>query len=238
MRIRVVLVLAVLAVLALPAGPVAAVPTCMGVPATIWGTEGGDTLTGTIGDDVIQGSGGNDLIYGGHGTDLICGGNGDDWILGEDDNDPLYGDAGNDTLLGGPGTDRLHGGDGNDVLDQGLGATSVSEGEAGNDLIRLGRVEQYDEHNVWGGPGRDTLDLRYVPVGGDSVGVHILMEQSGYNLFLGNCPPPGWHCWTAVMPSGLVSSIEVIYGTQGNDNLEGNASRNVLYGLGGPGIAW
>jgi Ca2+-binding RTX toxin-like protein len=224
MRLRVVLVLGVLAVAALPGAAGSAVVMCGSQLATIVGTNDRDVITGTDGPDVIQGLGGNDTIYGGGGDDLICGGDGDDLINGGD---------GNDTLLGGEGNDNLFGADGNDVLNPGEGAENLMGGGDGNDYFWLERVEPGDLQGVNGGPGRDTLDLRYVSVPGDQAGVRVLLGLSQHNLLRGNCPPPGWHCWASVSPSGSVQEIEVVYGTQGNDYLQGNDLRNTLYGLGG-----
>jgi len=72
---------------------------CLGLDATIVGTEADDTLTGTEGPDVIAGLGGNDTITGLGGDDTICGG------LGDDD------------LVGSLGLDELDGGDGVDSCD-------------------------------------------------------------------------------------------------------------------------
>ncbi|MCK9395813.1 MAG: hypothetical protein M0Q44_09510, partial [Methylobacter sp.] len=69
-------------------------------------TQGNDQLTGDGSDEVIAGWGGNDLIYGGGGNDSLLGGEG---------NDALYGQDGNDTLDGGLGNDLLDGGAGNDT---------------------------------------------------------------------------------------------------------------------------
>ena len=49
---------------------------CDGQEATIWGTDGADTLMGTAGRDVIVGLGGDDTIYGLGGDDLVCSGDG------------------------------------------------------------------------------------------------------------------------------------------------------------------
>ena len=76
---------------ALPASA-APVPTCQGVPATLVGTSGNDSLVGSNRPDVIVGLAGNDRIRGLRGNDLVCGG------------------PGADELVGGRGDDRLHGG--------------------------------------------------------------------------------------------------------------------------------
>jgi Ca2+-binding RTX toxin-like protein len=70
--------------------------TCLGVPATIYGTEGNDNLVGTEGRDIIVALGGNDRVQALGGDDAVCGGDGDDTLIGG---------AGNDVIDGGPNTD-------------------------------------------------------------------------------------------------------------------------------------
>jgi len=89
--------------------------TCNGLPATIVGTDGGETLNGTPGRDVIHGRGGNDVIRGNGGRDIICGGSGNDRLFGGSGRDRLFGDSGRDVLNGGTGRDRCDGGRGADT---------------------------------------------------------------------------------------------------------------------------
>ena len=89
---------------------------CDGRPATIVGTDSGDSLLGTPGNDVIHGLGGNDIIIGLGGNDVMCGGSGRDRLSGNAGRDRLFGDAGRDVLRGGTGRDRLFGRSGNDAM--------------------------------------------------------------------------------------------------------------------------
>jgi Ca2+-binding RTX toxin-like protein len=107
--------------------------TCSGLPATVVGTFGNDTLFGTPGNDVIQGRGGNDIIRGRGGRDVICGGRGDDQLFGDGGKDQLFGEAGNDVLNGGASNDRLFGQKGDDTLDGGLGSDDNCHGGDGTD---------------------------------------------------------------------------------------------------------
>jgi Ca2+-binding RTX toxin-like protein len=117
---------------------------CDGQEATIWGTDGADTLTGTAGPDVIVGLGGDDTIYGLGGDDLVCSGAGDDILFGGDGDDGLRGGAGDDRLVGGAGDDLLGGGAGRDVVDFHLAGAPMTVNllagtatGAGSDRLRL-----------------------------------------------------------------------------------------------------
>jgi Ca2+-binding RTX toxin-like protein len=105
-------------VLSAPAS--AAVPRCLGVKATIVGTDRADTLIGTKHKDVIVGLGGGDTIKGGRHSDLICGGNGADTIKGGNGIDLIVGEAGNDQLYGNGGYfDQIVPGAGDDLVNNG-----------------------------------------------------------------------------------------------------------------------
>ena len=237
MRIRVVLVLVVLALLALPAATGSAAVMCNGVPATIWGDAGPNTLHGTDHDDVIAGLGGDDTIYGYPGDDIICGGDGNDSILAGEGTNRVWGDAGNDVISGGSNFDTFFGGTGNDVLDPGVGVMSRLYGQAGNDRILLRQVRAGDDPLVEGGAGRDILDLRNVGAAGlgGYHGVGVFLGSPGYVLPI-DC---GWTlvggaiaCSTFVGPTGSVSGIEVVYGSAGNDRIMGDGGANLLRGSG------
>jgi len=119
-------------------------PSCKGKPATIVGTDVGETLTGTAKRDVILGLGGDDqissaaqgdLICAGEGNDLVRGGSGNDRVLGNAGNDRIKGQAGNDELKGNRGRDRLRGNAGDDLLAGGKGRDRCKGGR-GDDTVR------------------------------------------------------------------------------------------------------
>ncbi len=121
----------------------ASIPTCNGVPGTIFGTSGRDVIEGTDGPDVIIGFDGNDVIRGRGGNDIICGDNGRDRLFGGQGadalfgglkNDILKGDGGPDNLFGERGRDRLTGGGGNDNLTGGSGSRDRLIGKGGIDI--------------------------------------------------------------------------------------------------------
>jgi Ca2+-binding RTX toxin-like protein len=126
---------------------------------TLIGTSSGETLTGTAGDDRIEGLGGADTLEGMGGADLIIAGDWIDWIEGGTGDDRIEAGGGNDYADGGAGDDEVYGGDGDDVVyvnngadtvwagagddtvhvqvSPPLGKTTIVEGEAGADTIRL-----------------------------------------------------------------------------------------------------
>ena len=119
-RVGVVLALVLVAAGAAGGSPLAAgaVPECFGMPATIIGTAGDDTLTGTPGNDVIVGLEGTDTISSTDGgTDRICAGPND--LSVDADGVPRYeritfegvGPEAGGLADGGPGLDRIEGDD-------------------------------------------------------------------------------------------------------------------------------
>jgi uncharacterized repeat protein (TIGR01451 family) len=130
------------AVTAAPGAPKGA--TCKKKPATIEGTDAGETLTGTEGKDVILARGGDDQINAGGGKDLVCAGDGNDltrsgggndFAKGQAGSDKAKGQGGGDTLKGNRGRDNLKGGSGNDLLAGGKGRDRC-KGGAGSDTLR------------------------------------------------------------------------------------------------------
>jgi uncharacterized repeat protein (TIGR01451 family) len=118
--------------------------TCKKQPATIEGTDAGETLTGTEGKDVILARGGDDQINAGAGKDVVCAGDGNDltrsgggndFAKGQGGSDTAKGQGGGDTLQGNRGRDKLKGGSGNDLLAGGKGRDRC-RGGAGSDTLR------------------------------------------------------------------------------------------------------
>lgn len=215
-------VLMSLGVLLVAAAPAAAfrIPDCFGLEATPGhlGTAGDDLIVGTSGNDVIIGLGGNDILRGGGGRDRICGGAGNDRIYGGAGGDLLDGEDGNDRVNGQGGNDGfVLGGDGRDVLRPGPGSiayTATVEGGAGRDRVVID-AEGYNE--VFGGPGRDTIDFLGAPT---RMNVDLKWGEYGNNL---GVPPIGGRVW----------QVEDAVGSQFDDFIWGNSRANRLYGYGG-----
>ncbi|MEO6437099.1 MAG: hypothetical protein ABIP55_15255, partial [Tepidisphaeraceae bacterium] len=132
-----------------------------GIPATIAGNAGNDTLTGGPGNDVLSGNDGDDTMDGGVGNDLITGGanidttnysnrtgalrvsindNADsdgEIAIAENDKvetEEVIGGAGNDTLIGSSLADFLAGGGGADSITGNAGDDEVI-GSTGQDKL-------------------------------------------------------------------------------------------------------
>jgi serralysin len=147
-----------------------------GLPATLNGGSGNDTVVGgargeliegETGNDKISGNGGNDTIYSDLGNDVVHGGAGNDLI--EDaggkssGSDKLYGDDGDDTVFAEAGADRVYGGNGDDLLSGGPDADYIDGGYGddyleGNDCYQGSDVGNcHAKDTLIGGPGTDTI---------------------------------------------------------------------------------
>lgn len=198
---------------------------------------GNDRIRGGRGFDLIFPAGGNDVTDGGSGFDLVtyegstaavrvnldrgtARGQGRDQLLriegaaGSEAGDRLVGTDANNDLLGYGGDDTIVGGEGDDFLSSG----------AGND-------------DVDGGAGSDFLDLVFSNAGprlGDDT-----LTDAGASVDLA--------AGTVTGPEGVgddvLTSIESVAGTLGNDTLTGSDDFNVIVGfegddtisMGGPG---
>jgi len=224
------------------------------------GGDGNDTLLGEQGDDQLFGGLGNDFLQGDDGNDVLYGGAGNDVLLGVNGNDTLYGEAGNDQLEGGLGNDILEGGDGDDVLygDVAGGAgLDILHGGAGNDrLVGDGGDDLYlyelgDGHDTIEEQGDTNGDILRFGAGIDPNAVSVFRRfndlvisidanssvtvknwyvSNSYTLGEIQFTDGGLPGWT---PSQFVETGKVIYGTEANDTIIGDAQDNVIYGLGG-----
>ena len=195
-----------------------------GLGMTAWGRAGNDKITGgPLKDDVYAGEGA-DAVWGLGGNDVLRGEGGDDAVSGGDGNDVLSGSTGNDRLLGGNGDDRtMYGGPGNDRLEGGAGSDYL-QGDAGND------VED-------GGPGIDFFveDVEYAPgtdadsfIGGSESDVALYWNRTkpivaDADAVKGDDGAAGEH-------DTIGTSVEQIWGGDGNDRLIGTSRNETLDG--------
>ncbi|WP_052120914.1 calcium-binding protein [Inquilinus limosus] len=175
--------------------------------------QGHDILTGSAianridgmgGNDRIDGMGGDDRLYGGTGNDTIEGGSGNDYLEDLDQDNRLSGGDGNDRILAGGFNDNVAGG-------------------AGDDWLSCDRGSYYeDEVNVLrGGAGADRIigsfarnDTATYSEGTIGVAINLTAgTASGGNA-----------------QGDVLTGIEHLVGSAGNDRLIGDTGVNALAG--------
>jgi len=188
-----------------------------GVPITIEGGDGNDSLSGGWANDRIHAGPGNDTVHGGSGNDLITGGEGDDLLEGDSGFDTMFGDGGHDRMSGGSEDDVMYGGDGADWI----------TGQAGDD-------------RVWAGNGNDVV---YGDVGNDALygenGIDSLFGQAGNDhlaggsgndsLYGGNDNDRMFGEYGDDIAEGG-NGNDFMKGGEGNDRLEGQAGYDTMFG--------
>jgi Ca2+-binding RTX toxin-like protein len=201
MRQAILVAAALVGALAVPATPAHAAATCNGLPVTIFGTAGNDSIIGTPGNDVISADAGNDLVLGLDGNDTVCLGTGDDLFDGGAGDDTMVADAapdGADTFVGDSGfpdtvtyaarttpvTVTLDGSanDGAAGERDNIGSDVAQIiGGSGGDVIdaSAGKVQT----TVFGGPGNDTLTTNFNAVGGAGDDTLKLVNSGSGSLF-------------------------------------------------------
>jgi Ca2+-binding RTX toxin-like protein len=201
------------------------------------GNAGDDVLAGMSGNDTLQGGDGDDYLMGGAGNDTLDGGNGVDWAAYEDATsgvtvnlaltaaqntggggsdkltsiENLYGSAFNDVLTGSAGDNALAGGAGADSLSGGAG-DDLLQGGAGNDTLD-------------GGAGHDIASFADLSSG---VLVELLGAQGAFAEGLSGRDK--LVSIESVIGTGFDDSI---FGTYGDNYIEGGAGNDSLMGRGG-----
>lgn len=133
-------------------------------------------------------------------NDSVAGSSRDEQFLGRSGNDGLQGRAGRDKLYGGAGDDNLQGGGGNDLL----------HGGAGNDLLAGGGGNDTASY-AWAAPDGIDGDL----VAGNFGGVSVSLISNSA---------------TGASGTDTLISIENVFGSNGDDILQGNGASNLLSG--------
>ncbi|MBO6503999.1 MAG: FG-GAP repeat protein [Kordiimonadaceae bacterium] len=182
---------------------------------TLIGAAGNDTLFGEAGDDLLEGRENADFISAGTGDDTLLGGSGADRLRGDSGNDHISGDEGADSLNGGAGNDALYGGDSRDTLN-GSDGNDTLQGGAGADMLDGGEDDdllQGDDgaDTIDGGEGRDTLTYS--------------SSEEAVNVNLTNGASRG-----GIAAGDVITNVEVIVATSGDDRLVGDTSDNAFYG--------
>ncbi|OWJ65051.1 calcium-binding protein [Inquilinus limosus] len=186
------------------------------VADTLIGNAGANRLQGYDGNDTLQGGDGNDVLVGGAGADSLNGGAGIDTASYYGDTvgvsvdlstgKGIGGNAQGDVLIG---IENVSGSRGNDSLTGNAGA-NVLNGYEGNDVLRGGAgADRLD-----GGAGTDTASYYTGTVG---VAVDLSTGKGTGGDAQGD----------------VLTGIENVSGSQGNDSLTGNAGANTLQGWNG-----
>jgi Ca2+-binding RTX toxin-like protein len=224
------------------------------------GGSGDDTLTGTSGDDYMSGGDGKDVISAGAGADTVYGGNGDDSLSGGAGDDSLNGNLGWDTLDGGAGNDTLNGGLADDNPNSPSNTASYADATSGvtvsltilgpqntvgagtDTLIDIQSLigSDYDDvltaggvtTSLSGGGGDDTLvaggGIDFLDGGTGVNTVSFANETQGIsaNLVFGGYELPGG----GYPPSGALTNIQNMIGSELSDILTGDANANRIDG--------
>ncbi|MGF6228197.1 Ca2+-binding RTX toxin-like protein [Inquilinus ginsengisoli] len=225
------------------------------VNLTLLTASGGDAQGDVIGAGIenIRGTGiYNDILTGSAVANVLSGFGGHDTLNGLGGADTLNGMSGNDLLVGGAGADRLDGGDGTDTADYsgsiggvtinlagGTGKGGDAEGDTlagveavkgsvyGDTMTGDGAANVLDglqgDDVLRGGAGADALQGGF--------GIDMASYYSGttgvvVSLVSGNCSG-------GEAQGDVLTSIESVSGSQGNDAIFGNAGVNVLQGWNG-----
>ncbi len=211
----------------------------LGNITSVFGGSGTDTFNGGSLDEVVEGNGGSDFLYGNGGNDILYG---DSSI-----NPSPAGAAGVDYLYGGTGNDQLHGGDGNDFL-YGGEDDDVLYGDAGNDFLDVGA----GNNDAWGGAGADVFYFNtgtstnivkdFSAAQGDKIVISTDIADDFSDLTIVNTPVVsavtvgGLTIYTVGSGTLTASDFEFynpVFGTAGNDVLEGSYGVDRIYGGGG-----
>lgn len=225
------------------------------------GTIGNDNLMGTNYEDYIYGDLGNDTIKGLAGNDYLDGDEGDDTINGGVGNDYLSGDDGNDSIVGSSGFDSLNGGAGIDTADFSSGSSRLSiwlydpdswDPQAGftynrDDGVREDTLTSIE--NAIGTAYNDSFLLSIEPNvidGGAGFDYAIYYYIGEFASSLTGARPSFKMTWQADGSirvqnriKGLESDVDVLTNIEGvsdslgNDSITGNGSDNYVYLEGG-----
>jgi Ca2+-binding RTX toxin-like protein len=196
---------------------------------------------------VFNGRGGNDTLTGGKGSDTLDGGDGDDLFIASGGADTLIGGAGFDTLsfagrttsvsvqlnlstAGGhnvSGIEQIIGTDYSDSLQSGNDGATLVGGRGADELTGY-----YGNDVLQGGDGDDT----FYDLGGDDV----IDGGAGWDrLFLLGTGAVSVNLADGTMTgrgNDVVSGIEEVWGSDGDDLLVGDDLANKLYGNDGADI--
>jgi Ca2+-binding RTX toxin-like protein len=230
-----------------------------GVANTLYGLDGADVLSGLGGNDRLLGGLGTDTLNGGDGDDILLGEDDADILNGGAGDDHLYGGLGADALDGGDGFDYARYDYATSGVTLDLAAGTGSGGEAAGDTfanIEGAMGSQFADtltvsasgSTLFGlggddvmiaGPGHDYFDGG---AGFDTV--HYDAASSRVTIYLGNSSSPQVMDFFNDIESVTGSAFNdilvgrggitnVLYGRDGNDDIDGSNGDDQLYGENG-----
>ena len=217
---------------------------------SLLGNGGNDILIGGLGADVLLGQGDNDTILGGLDSDVIYGGSlsgvthtdsGNDTVdysyitdgtaidadLSRDDSDSDTNNEQEIRVVGTPtsydsleGIENVIGTRNNDIIkgSDDFSEVNILDGYSGNDTF----IASQGVDSFLGGDGTDTLDFSNIDV--NNVGENRVIVDLG----LGQATDDGYQNGGAVVDT--ISDIEIVIGTNGDDQLRGSSENNTLTG--------
>lgn len=222
------------------------------------GTAGANVLSGLAGADTLNGFGGNDVLRGGAGADILNGGDGTDRADysqssaavmvdlsrttqqgGDAQGDQLTsvesttGSAFADELKGDDLNNRLQGGGGDDRLEGGLGRDTLTGG-TGNDTFVYDIMD--GEDTITDFLSTDILNLTGFFAGTTNADVLAMASQIGSDVVFNFDASNSLTLENATLSDIVNLTIETgptAQPTEGDDVLTGDATVNVINGLGG-----
>jgi Ca2+-binding RTX toxin-like protein len=210
---------------------------------TLYGDQGTNVLSGGDGDDALFGvansgvfASGNDSYFGGAGNDRLIDLDGDDFFDGGTGNDYLFGGAlGIDVMTGGAGFDIFSVAPAAPTLDP-SNTTTITDFEAGIDVIVLGTAIPFDVLATAQQLGAD------VHIVDDHGKVLILLDTQIADIpestFIFQNPFVITGSEGADVLTGGDTHIDAIFGFGGDDVLIGNEGNDLLFGGDGNDILY
>ena len=225
----------------------------------IEGDFGEDSLYGGHGNDTLLGGDDRDTIIGGEGNDSIVGGDGDDRLRGQDGNDTILGGGGWDNVQPGRGSDYVdlgenHGGNVRYDIEAGEGnvwdgdintlALSAANGAATDQLTLVGRNEAGQSIAIisvdMNASGEVIVSQHPTGANTSNGDVDTIIGAYEVRIDLGGTDQEAQLVvrvdpWNMNLRGSLVSEgrVNVINGTQGNDDLSDTDFDDLINASGG-----
>ncbi|HTV69701.1 MAG TPA: cadherin domain-containing protein [Rhizobiaceae bacterium] len=207
-----------------------------------------DTIRGGNGNDTIDGLGGNDTLFGDDGNDTLRGGDGSDHLDGGRGRDQLHGGAGDDIYALGNERDDVFDAAGNDTITSTVSRNLMSYG-AVEHLVLMGNgnidgTGNGKANTITGNGGKNVLDgAGGVDTLAGGAGSDTYILDGGSDAVIDSGGADDAITSTISRDLGDYAGIERLIltgsmhadgtGTDGSNDIFGNAGRNLLSGKGG-----